>query len=198
MPNTNPPLIDDASFTLIDKLASSNALCDYALYMGATMDNVKDGSFIGQKCAGLKMYLNQTFAALQLPKMGQWMKHMRNFPSNRPIVVHAEGQTLAAVLYCAKLCERACKIFKPIIFNFFIAVHICHVSTSEEINLIRLAKIEGQPVTCEVCPHHLFLTADQLPEGVKEVRPRLAISVDDCKALWENLEIIDCFSTDHG
>uniref|UniRef100_A0A915LI66 Carbamoyl phosphate synthase arginine-specific large chain n=1 Tax=Meloidogyne javanica TaxID=6303 RepID=A0A915LI66_MELJA len=184
MPNTNPPLIDDASFTLIDKLASSNALCDYALYMGATMDNVKDGSFIGQKCAGLKMYLNQTFAVLQLPKMGQWMKHMRNFPSNRPIVVHAEGQTLAAVLYCAKLCKRA--------------LHICHVSTSEEINLIRSAKIEGQPVTCEVCPHHLFLTADQLPEGVKEVRPRLAISVDDCKALWENLEIIDCFSTDHA
>uniref|UniRef100_A0A915LG97 Carbamoyl phosphate synthase arginine-specific large chain n=1 Tax=Meloidogyne javanica TaxID=6303 RepID=A0A915LG97_MELJA len=184
MPNTNPPLIDDVSFNSIDKLASSNALCDYALYMGATMDNVKDGSAIGQKCAGLKMYLNQTFAALQLPKMGQWMKHIRNFPSNRPIVVHAEGQTLAAVLYCAKLCERA--------------LHICHVSTSEEINLIRLAKIEGQPVTCEVCPHHLFLTADQLPEGVKEVRPRLAISDDDCEALWENLEFIDCFSTDHA
>ena len=77
-------------------------------------------------------------------------------------------------------------------------MHICHVSTREEINLIREAKIEGQPVTCEVCPHHLFLTEDQLPEGVKEVRPRLAISTDDCEALWENLEFIDCFATDHG
>ncbi|KAL7076973.1 hypothetical protein ACQ4LE_003728 [Meloidogyne hapla] len=184
MPNTNPPLVDDVSFNSIDKLASNTALCDYALYIGATMDNVKDGSVLGQKCAGLKMYLNQTFAALQLPRMDQWMEHMRSFPTNRPIVAHAEGQTLAAVLYCAKLCERS--------------LHICHVSTREEINLIRLAKNEGQPVTCEVCPHHLFLTTDQLPEGVKEVRPRLAINIDDCDALWENLEFIDCFATDHA
>jgi carbamoyl-phosphate synthase / aspartate carbamoyltransferase / dihydroorotase len=76
-------------------------------------------------------------------------------------------------------------------------VHICHVSTREEINLIRLAKIEGQPVSCEVCPHHLFLTANQLPDGVKEVRPGLA-NAEDCEALWENLEFIDCFATDHG
>ena len=108
MPNTNPPLIDDVSFSLIEKLASSKAFCDYALYIGATIDNVKDCSLIGQKCAGLKLYLNQTFAALQLPKMDQWIEHMRNFPTNRPIVTHAEGQTLAAVLYCARLCKRSC------------------------------------------------------------------------------------------
>jgi dihydroorotase-like cyclic amidohydrolase len=32
-----------------------------------------------------------------------------------------------------------------------------------------MAKQSGQPVTCEVCPHHLLLTQEELPEGVREV-----------------------------
>ena len=86
-------------------------------------------------------------------------------------------------------------------------VHIAHVSLKEEILLIRAAKERGIKVTCEVCPHHLFLTADSpLPRGEgpevrangrKEVRPRLATQ-RDVDALWENLDVIDCFATDHA
>ena len=59
--------------------------------------------------------------------------------------------------------------------------------------------IQGLPVTCEVCPHHLFLNSNDLPAfGTKgEVRPRLA-SPEDQQALWDNLDVIDCFATDHG
>ena len=55
-------------------------------------------------------------------------------------------------------------------------------------------------VTCEVCPHHLFLSSEDVPhigEGWSEVRPMLC-SKEDQDALWENLDIIDCFATDHG
>ncbi len=38
-------------------------------------------------------------------------------------------------------------------------VHIAHISLKEEILLIKAAKERGIKVTCEVCPHHLFLTA---------------------------------------
>jgi carbamoyl-phosphate synthase/aspartate carbamoyltransferase/dihydroorotase len=40
------------------------------------------------------------------------------------------------------------------------AVHICHVARKDEIEIIKKAKLKGIPVTCEVCPHHLFLTED--------------------------------------
>lgn len=36
-------------------------------------------------------------------------------------------------------------------------VHICHVSTARGVELIRRAKNDGIPVTCEVAPHHLVL-----------------------------------------
>lgn len=71
---------------------------------------------------------------------------------------------------------------------------------SPQILLIKAAKARGLPVTCEVAPHHLFLSRDDLERlgpGKGEVRPELG-SRQDVDALWENMAIIDCFASDHG
>ena len=55
-------------------------------------------------------------------------------------------------------------------------------------------------VTCEVAPHHLFMTSanlDKIGHARGQVCPRL-VTKEDQKALWENMDIIDCFATDHG
>lgn len=51
----------------------------------------------------------------------------------------------------------------------------------------------------QVCPHHLFISREDtsLTGGYEEVRPCLATSAD-VKALWDNIEFIDCFASDHG
>jgi carbamoyl-phosphate synthase/aspartate carbamoyltransferase/dihydroorotase len=82
-------------------------------------------------------------------------------------------------------------------------VHIAHISLKEEVLLIKAAKEKGIKVTCEVCPHHLFLSKDDIPSishghpGRGEVRPRLSTR-EDVNALWANMEVIDCFTTDHA
>jgi carbamoyl-phosphate synthase/aspartate carbamoyltransferase/dihydroorotase len=82
-------------------------------------------------------------------------------------------------------------------------VHIAHISLKEEVLLVRAAKERGLEVTCEVCPHHLFLSKEDLPAisqgypGRGEVRPRLATKAD-VLSLWENMDVIDCFATDHA
>lgn len=65
--------------------------------------------------------------------------------------------------------------------------------------VIKAAKERGIQVTCEVAPHHLFLTeADAVTLGSKGgVKPAL-VSKEDQLALWENMSFIDCFATDHG
>ena len=66
--------------------------------------------------------------------------------------------------------------------------------------MLREAKKKGIPVTCEVSPHHLFLTEQDgksLPEGRAKVSPSLATAADQ-QALWNNLDIIDCFASDHA
>ena len=54
------------------------------------------------------------------------LQHMEAWPQNYPVCVHAEGRTVASILMIAHLASRP--------------VHVCHVSSKEEILLIRAAK----------------------------------------------------------
>jgi dihydroorotase len=80
-------------------------------------------------------------------------------------------------------------------------VHIQHVSTRAAVELIRSAKQQALPVTAEVTPHHLALTAnDVAPLGpFGNVNPPLRSS-DDRAAVREALEqgVIDVIATDHA
>ncbi|KAK7468185.1 hypothetical protein BaRGS_00036598, partial [Batillaria attramentaria] len=141
---------------------------------------------LAPQAVALKMYLNETFTTLRLDDVSVWMKHFEHWPRNMPICAHAEGATTAAIVLVANLFQRP--------------VHICHVARKSEIQVIRAAKERGLPVTCEVAPHHLFLTsadAVKLGAGRGEVRPAL-VSPEDQQALWDNMDIIDCFATDHA
>lgn len=183
MPNTDPPVVDRTSLDQALKLASQGARCDYALYLGAGLDNLSLTAELAEGTAGLKLYLDQTYGPLRLDEMSFWQAHFKAWPKTRPLVAHAEGRTLAAAILMAALTDRT--------------LHLAHVATREEILLVRAAKEKGLKITCEVTPHHLFLTRDDLPGGRGEVRPRLG-SRADVDALWANLDVIDCFATDHA
>uniref|UniRef100_A0A3Q2Y125 Multifunctional protein CAD n=1 Tax=Hippocampus comes TaxID=109280 RepID=A0A3Q2Y125_HIPCM len=186
MPNTSPSIIDATSLALIQKLAKAGCRCDYALYLGAASDNAAVLPSIASQAVGLKMYLNDTYSTLKMDNVSLWMEHFEKWPKHLPIVAHAEKQTVAAILMVAQLYQRP--------------VHICHVAKKEEILIIRAAKQKGIQVTCEVAPHHLFLCDNNVAEigdGRAQVRPMLG-SREDMDALWENLDIIDCFATDHA
>lgn len=78
--------------------------------------------------------------------------------------------------------------------------HICHISTKESVDLIRKAKAEGLPVTCETAPHYLILCEDDLQEeGRFKMNPPLRSS-EDRAALQEGLldGTIDLIATDHA
>jgi len=193
MPNTKPPIFDAETLSLALEAASRKARCDYAQYLGAGPDNAETVAALAPKAAALKMYLDSTFGQLRLDDMTLWMEHFARWPGHTPIVTHSESRSMGAALLMAQMYD------KPI--------HIAHISLREEVLLIKAAKERGIKVTCEVCPHHLFLTArpplnsQNLGEGKGggriEVRPRLATQTD-VDALWANLDVIDCFATDHA
>jgi carbamoyl-phosphate synthase/aspartate carbamoyltransferase/dihydroorotase len=190
MPNTTPPIFDEDTFDLSLAAACRKARCDFGQFVGAGPDNAMVVSRLSERSAGLKLYLDMTFGQLRLDDMTLWLPHFQNWPADRPLVVHAEGRSMAAAILMAAIHRRP--------------VHIAHVSLREEVLLIRRAREQGIRVTCEVTPHHLFLTEDAArghgpPEsqGRFEVRPRLARQAD-VDALWENLDVIDCIATDHA
>lgn len=186
MPNTQPPITTAESLQLANEAARAKARLDYGLFLGAGQDNAKVISNLAPQAAGMKMYLDDTYGPLHLTDLTAWQEHFINWPGFTPITVHAERRSIPAVLLMSVLFD------KP--------VHICHVARREEILLIREAKEKGLKVTCEVTPHHLFMTENDIPidsPGRGEVRPRLA-KTEDRDALWDNLQVIDCFATDHA
>jgi carbamoyl-phosphate synthase/aspartate carbamoyltransferase/dihydroorotase len=189
MPNTKPPIFDAETLDLALRAARQKARCDYAQYVGAGPDNAAVVAALADKAAALKMYLDMTFGQLRLDDMTLWRPHFEKFPKRYPVVVHAESRSMAAAILFSALYDRP--------------VHIAHISLKEEVLLIKAAKERGLKVTCEACPHHLFLSRDDIPAvshgypGRGEVRPRLAAK-EDVDALWQNLDVIDCFATDHA
>ena len=187
MPNTNPPICDPDALALVSRLAEQKACCDYALFVGASSTNYDSVYKLANKAAALKLYLNATFGPLLLKDTSIWMKHIAAWPdATRPICVHAEAETLPGILYVAALCKKK--------------IHVCHVARKAEIEIIKHTKLTGlMDITCEVAPHHLFMTMDEcgLNANLSEVRPML-LSNEDVQALWDNMSIIDCFATDHA
>ena len=81
-------------------------------------------------------------------------------------------------------------------------LHICHISTRKGLDLVRAAKADGLPVTCEVTPHHLFLCEDDITDAYDtnlKMNPPLR-TADDAAALRDGLldGSIDCVVTDHA
>jgi len=97
-------------------------------------------------------------------------------------------------------------------------LHLTHLSTAGSIELVRRAKAEGVPITCDVTPHHLSMTDDwvagsrafawEVPDealqGVPydsstKVNPPLRGQVD-VRALWAGLAdgTVDAIATDHA
>lgn len=82
-----------------------------------------------------------------------------------------------------------------------VRLHLCHCSTADSVEMIRLAKEEGLPVTGEVCPHHFTLCTDDIKEddGNYKMNPPLR-SKKDVEALRKGLTdgVMDVIATDHA
>ena len=76
----------------------------------------------------------------------------------------------------------------------------CHISTWQSVDLIRRAKAQGLPVSCETAPHYLTLCDEDLQDdGRFRMNPPLR-SKQDQRALLRGIcdGTIDLIATDHA
>ncbi|HEX9989365.1 MAG TPA: amidohydrolase family protein [Chloroflexia bacterium] len=186
MPN-NPgdPTVSPLALARKILAGSGKLLCDVGLYYGAAIGNAAGYEEVAPHVCGLKLYLDHTTGDLKVEELEAIRDIMLAWPQDKPLLVHAEDRTLAMVLGLLPLVRRG--------------IHFCHVSERVEIELIRDAKERGLAVTCEVAPHHLYFTEEDLPRlggyGVMKPPLRRAADVD---ALWANLDVVDVIATDHA
>jgi dihydroorotase len=80
-------------------------------------------------------------------------------------------------------------------------VHLAHLSTARSVELVRHAKMQGLPVSAEVCPHHFSITEEAVRcyNSNAKMNPPLRTE-EDVQALKIGLVdgTIDVIATDHA
>ncbi len=184
MPNNKEPITSEDKLQEKIELARKNAICDVGFYFGSLGDNLDEFEKVKDLAFGIKLYLNSTTGNFLINEE-KLTRIYQSWPSNQPILLHCEGETMQMALNVIRTTQKK--------------THICHVSSKEELSSIILAKKTGLPITCGVTPHHLFLTEADVkrlgPFGL--MKPSLK-SQKDQDYLWQNLDVIDIIESDHA
>lgn len=188
MPNTPPATIDPDTLAHKQAIFRAAARCDWGLWFGAAQPgNQACFSTVQHEVCGLKIYNNETTGNLLIEDQALRDRLFAAWSTGKPIAVHAEEQTVADILELVRRHSRH--------------VHFCHISSAAELRLLAAAKEAGLPVSIGVCPHHLFLTRDDLaalgPLGL--MKPELKTSADrDALRRAISSGLVDVVESDHA
>lgn len=184
MPNNAEPITSLEKLHEKIAIAKSKTVGDIGFHYGSLGDNLDTFEEAAKLTIGLKLYLNNTTGGYLLDA-----KHLQEiyaaWPKESVVLLHAEEDVIDVAIESLEGLNRP--------------VHICHMPSKIILEKIITAKQAGLPVTCGVCPHHLFLTNHDArvlgPYG--DMLPSLK-PIEDQEYLWEHLDDIDIFESDHA
>ncbi len=212
MPNTRP--LTTTQQALDDKLerASQKCLVNYGFFVGATAENLPDlllakptpgikifmGSMHGQLLVDGETALEAIFAkgsrliAVHAEDQARINQRRQEFANIHDVAVHSQIQDNQAALLATQLALKLSKKYQR-------RLHILHLSTAEEAELLRQDKPSW--VTAEVTPQHLLLNTNAYAQigTLAQMNPPLR-SPHDNQVLWQALRdgVIDFIATDHA
>ncbi len=216
MANTNPPN-DNPFITQFIKLKAQEEACVNVYPVGALSKGLKGeelaeiGSLKEAGCVAISDDGHPVMNSYVMRKALDYCKHFK-----LPIISHCEDSYLVGKgminegLRSTLLGLRGNPITSEEIMvarDIALAeltgshVHMAHISTQAAVRLLRDAKQRKVPVSCEVTPHHLFLTDESVATYNTHFKmaPPLR-SPQDIAALKKGLKenVIDSFATDHA
>ncbi|MCK9218168.1 MAG: dihydroorotase [Firmicutes bacterium] len=216
MPNTNPVIDNIVDLENLKRIIKKDSVID-TIPIGAVTKNQN-----GNETVDLKTMADYGVRLFSDDGNPIWndliMEECLNFSKKEDILIidHCEdmGLTAGGVINEGEISREMnlkgisnLSEAKPIIRNIMLAkktnapVHIAHVSTAESLEAIEEAKEKGIKVTCEVTPHHISLSENDIVKDNTDfkVNPPLR-SKEDVAALQHGLRdgIIDVIATDHA
>jgi dihydroorotase len=216
MPNTNPPLDNEAAIEFVLRQASRANLCNVwpigAITKGRQGSELAE---IGQMVrAGAVGFSDDGASVASAAVLMRAMQYVSMF--GKVIIEHCEdpGLVKGAAMNGGVTATRLGLPGAPSIAEDLIVqrdmtlaeytgcrFHVAHVSTRHSVECIREGKRRGVPVTAEVCPHHLLLTEEACTtyDPTFKVSPPLR-SRKDVQGCLEGVVdgTIDCLATDHA
>ena len=220
MPNNKPVTMSSESLRERMGIAEKKAIVNVAFYSAFPSDLSEINLTVEEGAVAFKLFLSQMIGGLDIEDDDALSKAFDKVSETKvPIAVHAEDRETIEKATTglqktgrkdveARLEARSPKAERKAILRTIrlverteAHVHFCHLSSAIGLNAFLDAKKDGLPVTCEVTPHHLFLSSEHLKrlKTLALVDPPLRTQ-KDIRALWNALKqgLIDVISTDHA
>jgi dihydroorotase len=216
MPNTKPGTVDEHAFT--DKIARScgRVFSNIGFFMGVSAENADDLARLEllPGCVGVKVFMGSSTGSLLVPDDETLERVLSS--GRRRVAVHAEDESRlkereqlvkgadvsvsmhpewrdeeSALRATKRALSAGRKTGRPL--------HILHVTTAEEMDLLKEHK---DVATVEVTPQHLTLTAPDCYERLgtyAQMNPPIR-SARHREALWRAVSegIVDVVGSDHA
>ncbi len=209
MPNTNPPVTTLEALNQKKALAAEKSIVNYGFFALGCLENSTDLEQF-ENIPAVKVFLTSSTGNYLTEDLGVFTEIVANSPFS--IVFHAENEDLIRYfprihadsdmhhLQRDNLAAVVSVAESTLIANHFgKQLHIVHMSTAQEVDFLRKNKTDL--VTCEVCPHHLFLTEEFFRErgNYGKMNPCLRYEKDR-QALWDAIAegLVDQIATDHA
>lgn len=223
MPNNNPPCttyerLIEKKKTIDAQLSKANIPLRYDLYFGADKDHFHEIAKVRSESPALKIFMGCSTGGLIIDNDADLETSFRlakeagllvavhaedeeilkeakkKYPNAADYALHSKLRPREAAIRAVEKAIALCKRYQ-------VPLYILHMSTAEELELVREAKKLKLPVFAEVTTHHLFLSEDDYAThgAFVQMNPPLRTKRDQ-EALWEGIKdgTIDTIGTDHA
>lgn len=220
MPNNKPVTMDSKALKDRMELAEKRAVVNVAFHSAFPKDLGELPQIVELGAVAFKLYMSEEIGGLSTNGDEVLLRAFNKVAQMRvPIAVHAEDRGIIENM--RRKMEKAgrrdveayVKVHSPaaevkatrrviqLVKKSYVNVHFCHVSSTAALDIILKAKNAGLPLTCEVTPHHLFLSSEYLKRhGTMALTDPPLRTREDIKFLWNAVKdgSIDALASDHA
>lgn len=217
MPNTKPSTTNKEAFEEKIRRGQEKANCHFGFFIGASPDNIAQLPELEKLpgCVGVKIFMGSSTGSLLVEKDEDLEKILKS--GTRRVAVHCEDEfrlrerksvivekdtgthplwrdEQTAILATERLLRLSEKTGRP--------VHVLHVTTKQEMELLQQAKAKNIPCTVECTPQHLTLFAPDCYDRLgsfAQMNPPIR-TADHKEGLWQAVQngVVNVFGSDHA
>ncbi len=199
MPNTDPAIDDDAVVEFIFKQTERTGVC--RVFPVGAVSKGRKGEELAQiglmARAGAVGFSDDGDVVASAGLMHRALTYIK--PTGRALMQHCQEPTLTrgASMHAGSVATRLGLVGWPRVAEEIIIerdirlnrsvgcrYHVQHLSSGGSVEIIRRARLEGQPVTAEASPHHLLLTHEQVERTAAESGEAEGVRVGSGGGYW--------------
>ena len=221
MPNCTPQTTTIEALEAKFTDAKEKCLVNHSFYLGATTNNIEEIRRVDPRTiCGVKLFMGSSTGGMLVDQNDRIETIFRESPTL--IALHCEDQSVISantarykeetesddpdvtyhpLIRSEEACYRSTAKAVELAQKTGAKIHIMHISTARELELLQQGSIENKQVTAEVCLPHLYYTdADYTTYGTRiKCNPAVKTAADR-EALREALrnKLVDVIGTDHA